>query len=208
MTLPPFSLSVAWATIKRFAVLIVVGVALLAVAWSQVRISGFGFDLPLIGRVGITGWAEKVDQRDEKIDRLEGEIQSIVIAQDQAAAAQKAVNDTSEAIFNHVTGRVDEYVQIQNGAARAASNQLIADFSVRCPTTGSSPFDALAPATDQGTGDAQGASAVPELAGVLVPERDILICEENTLKAIAGHRFATEIEAASNRDSTQSTGEQ
>lgn len=48
---------------------------------------------------------------------------------------------------------------------------------------------------------------MPELAGVLVSERDIRICTDNTVMAIAGHRLATELEAASRPEAIDEVGD-
>lgn len=165
----------------------IAALALAFAAFQQFRISGFGIHLPLIGFVGIEG-------KDKKIDRLEGEIQSMIDAQNMAANLQQAVNDEMERGFDRLAERIDENVQVQLGAARAATDSFIARNRVQpCPAPPAGRPDRTA--EGDSAGSSEGASAMPDLGGVLVSERDVRICTDNTIKAIAGHELATELEA-------------
>ncbi len=161
--------------------------ALLFGVVQQVRISGFGVKLPLFGVVGIEG-------KDPKIARLEGEIQSIIIGQDLAEIAQQTVNATAEAIYAGVAERIEEDAQMHRRVALDATNRFIAANRVRADA-GSAPCAAPAPAEGGGPANPLAGPAVPELAGILVSERDIRICEENNIRAIAGHSLATKLKA-------------
>lgn len=159
--------------------------ALLLALVFYVQQHGFGVHLPLIGFVGIEGSAPKNQ-------RLEGEIQAMLTAQDMATDLQQAVNDQMEQGFADLAERIDENAQIQLGAARAATDSFIARNRVQpCPAIPTGGPDRAASADRAGSpADGPGMS---ELAGVLVSERDVRICTDNTIKAIAGHELATEL---------------
>lgn len=152
-----------------------------------IALNGFGVKLPLVGFVGIEG-------KNPKIARLEKEIQSIFIAQDQAEEAQKTVNATAEAIYAGVAERIEEDAQMHRRVALDATNRFIAANRVRA-NFGSQPCQTPAPAGGGGPADPLAGPVVPELAGVLVSERDIRICEENNIRAIAGNSLATKLKA-------------
>lgn len=166
----------------------IAGLALAFAAFQQFRISGFGVHLPLVGFVGIEG-------KQAKIDRLESEIQAMIAAQTTAADMQQAVNDAMQEQFDKIAERIDENAKVQLVAARAATDSFIARNRVQpCPATPTSGTDQAASAGNAGS--AENETGLPELAGVFVSERDVRICTDNTVRALAGHKLATELESA------------
>lgn len=165
--------------------------------YALIAINGFGVKLPFVGFVGVEGYAPANT-------RLKADLAAVIVGQDTAKEIGLAAKKTAEQILGQVTQGVEQNARILDAAADDATARFAAANRVRCPSTGSAPGQANTAAPDNGTGSAQGAGGMPELAGVLVPERDVRICADNTVKAIAGYKFATEIErvtAEANRES-------
>lgn len=184
----------------KLAIVAVAVLALVAFAVVQtVRLEGFKL------------WPLSIEGAVPRAERLEDEIGALLRGQAEAerlAAAEKAA---TEAAYRDIAKGIDDAFEENLEGELAAAARFVAANRVRCPAVGSPPGRAVAAAGDNGAGSAQGAGGAAELdaAGgaavlpglVAVPDDDVRICTTNTLKAEAGHRLATELEAASRASS-------
>lgn len=148
---------------------------------------GFGFKVPVIGFVGIEGYAPANE-------RLRADLAGVVKAQGDADLVHRTAKETAEQILAQVAEGVDENARIMDAAADAATARFVNANRMRCPATGSAPGQAPAAAADSGAGNTQAAGGVPELAGVLVSERDIRIASQHNVIALACRKFVTDLE--------------
>lgn len=155
--------------------------------YALVAINGFGIRLPVIGFVGVEGYAPANE-------RLKADLAGVVSAQGDAELVHRTAKETAEQILAQVAEGVDENARIMDAAADAATTRFANANRMRCPATGSAPGQAVAAAADRGTGDTETAGGVPELAGVLVSERDIRIAAQHNVIALACRKFVTDLE--------------
>lgn len=110
---------------------------------------------------------------------------------------QLKVSQTFQKAYNDLKLEIDdETAEIKIKALADARDYINANrLRNRCSAAGPASS-----ASDPGsTGDSPGTGGMPDLDGIVVPEDSIRICTENTVKALAGHRWAVEIEAMRER---------
>lgn len=142
-----------------------------------------------------------------RADRLEDEIGAIVAAQHAAGELARAQKAAEEETYRAIAKGVDDAFEDGIGAELAAAARYAAANRVRCAPAGSPPGGAAAAAGSDGAGSPAGAGRAPELdaAGglvdgpglVAVPESDLRICTENTLRLEAAQAWGIALEAAS-----------
>lgn len=143
----------------------------------------------------------------EKVERLEGEIQSILAAQKAAEGAQQEVNDAAAESYRRIAERIDKYADQEHAAHLDAADRYISAHRVRCPTVGSTSGETSASPASDGSRDTQGAGGAPVVDAdaamadmVAVHANDVRICTTNTIKAEAARVFALELEKATKQD--------
>jgi hypothetical protein len=161
---------------------IAVLVALLAI--QTVRLEGFKL------------WPFSIEGARPKAERLQGVIDDIDKAQDDALKAAQEAKERAERNYRDLAERIDDDAEEARAGEMDAAERFIAASRVRCPSNRGASSGAVAPARDNGARDSETTGPAPELDAVAVPADDVRICTVNTLQAEAARAWALELEAA------------
>lgn len=162
----------------------------LGFAWSVAILCAAGFLFQTVQLDGFKLWFVEVEGCRPKNERLAGEIAALIEAQDDAAAAQRALIEQKERQYEQGKQQTDALLQ----ALENQGDRLVADFiaagGVRPAASGGPSRGSGGAATGGDTGGSIGAGSVPVLADglVRVTPRDIEVCTENTRRILSIHR--------------------
>lgn len=131
------------------------------------------------------------DARDKYRRQMAELTASVEAAQEQARAAQVAVNEQAEQRYETLAKEADHNAEIYQSAAMDAARRFIAANRVR-PNAAGSANGSPAPAQGDSTSGGNGQGGNPELVGdfVIVPADDIRICTVNTARLMATREWA------------------
>ncbi|MET0365172.1 MAG: hypothetical protein ABW169_11020 [Sphingobium sp.] len=112
----------------------------------------------------------------------------VKVAQDEAQRRAQAALDAVERRYSALAERTDTNAQATLAGAQRGADSFIAANRLRPQSPEGCRIGTTPAADDRRPADPAGAGALAEL--VAVPDADIRICTENTVKALAGHEMA------------------
>lgn len=180
-----YSLKGLWLALVALVVTVALGFSVIQTA----RLEGFKF-----WPISVQGWKPRALS-------AEATLAKVAAAQVVAKQVQEQVNQTAEQDYAEIAERIDRETIEELETELASAERYIRNNRVRPQANRCVASGAGSTAPDNGPAHSEGASEAPLLDGeVRVLEEDVRICTTNTLKAEAGHRFATELENASRND--------
>lgn len=140
---------------------------------------------------GLKIWPINIEGARPKAERLQGVIDDIDKAQEQALERAKAAKAETELRYKNLAERIDDEAEQSRRTAMSDAERFIASNRVRCPANRGGSGGAVAPSGDSGAGGSNTAGSTTVLdAGVVVTEDDVFICTTNTLQAEAAREWA------------------
>ncbi|MFC4255373.1 hypothetical protein GRI97_08040 [Altererythrobacter xixiisoli] len=126
---------------------------------------------------------------------LTATIARIENAQKHAADLARLARVEQEARYQTLAQRTDEHAEQAQADAMADARDFIARNRVQCPAAGSAAGSSGARADSDGApgADRSGAAAQLDAGLIAVPESDILICTENTVRLGKAREWAKQI---------------
>lgn len=188
---PQVTLKTVWALVVAG----LLGLLLIGFGVQTARIEGFK-----VWPISVKGYKAENKSLKDQLDKL-------VAAQATAGNAQKQVNDNAAKTYKDITKGVDYDAHKTLPVELGAAERYAAAHRVRTPRGGGAPGYAAPSASGDGPRDTQAAGTTSQLDDasgggtfipgvVIVSDADLKICTINTVKAEAGHDFATKLEAA------------
>jgi hypothetical protein len=146
---------------------------------------------------GFKLWPFSIEGARPKAERLQGVIDDIDKAQDDALKAAQEAKERAERNYRDLAERIDDDAEEARAGEMDAAERFIAANRVRCPSNRGAAGGTSGPARDSSASDGQAVREAPELDGaVAVLADDVRICTVNTLQAEAARAWALELEAA------------
>lgn len=161
---------------------------------------------------GLKVWPLSVEGWKPKAERLQAQIDAMLLAQLLAAEEAEAARLAQEATYRDIAKGIDDNAQADLDGSLRAADRFIAAGGMRAEGDRSAPCRAGTAAGDHRAEDPAGPRRAPQLDAatspqpdaqpqpeglVLVSPADVRICTVNTVIAEAGHQLATQLQEAS-----------
>ncbi|GEM_PF-3272320 len=153
-----------------------------------------GILVMLITATALQSW--RLDQSQRRNHAFAETIAKIRAAQAHAADRARLAKHDQEARYRTLAERTNQHAEQAQALAMADARRFIDDIRVRCPENGSSSGNTRTYAQTGITESIDRSGKTPQLAQILIPlpEEDILICTENTMRLTALQNWSKDIQ--------------